>query len=192
MTLTTAPGGDAGQLAYHCKMLRQRVERHLGFTGMAHFQLQTAEGHAVIHALWFWSGQRTFYIDQKYLSTQWADIHGAPIVWLKKAALNEGLARYLVSQYVQGQEALVPSWRRLFRFPLVQVWGWWRSVWKDRPYSEMLKAWQRLLGGEIVGGLPPPLVEVSRESIAAVWASFDRGRVRRPRPGRIRAQDTAD
>ncbi len=66
MTLTTARGGDAGQLAYHCKVLRQRVERHLGFEGMAHFQLQTAEGYGVIHALWFYSGQRTVYIDQKY------------------------------------------------------------------------------------------------------------------------------
>ena len=41
VTLSTAEGGDAEKLTYHHKLLRQRIERQLGFQGLEYYQVRT-------------------------------------------------------------------------------------------------------------------------------------------------------
>jgi len=188
MTLTTAPGGDGRPLAYDVKRLLQKVERELGFNGLVHYMVQTLEGNGVAHLILGWGpspGERSrdFWIPQRWLAEIWLEIHGARVVDVRAVRKGRpgwsGLARYLIGQYVAGQEGMVRlswSWRRLFGFPLVQVWKWWRHWYRGQPFREMVRAWDELMaGGEVHG---PPAegagegLTVSLESIRMGWRSF--------------------
>ncbi len=153
--LSTAPGGDADKLANHHDRLLKLIEREFGFVGIQHFFVRTDEGHGVLHCLWGYRGPGTFYIPQAWLSKQWKRIHGAEVVWIKKARLGNrgrrGLGRYLVSQYVAGQSALVStgwSWKKTFGFPYVKVWARFRKMLAGRPYREVVERWSQVMEGK--------------------------------------------
>ena len=143
VALTTATGGDKSKLSYHHKRLRQSVERHLGFDALEFVQVATDEGHGVLHIVWAWSGERSFYVPQAWLSSEWNRIHGAPVVWIagignrKKDAKRT--SKYMVTQYCVEQNAF----KRL-------SWSWWRL-----PVA-MSRAWETLkrLGRETYGEWP--------------------------------------
>jgi hypothetical protein len=172
--LSTAPGGEASKLAYHHKRLRQSLDRKLGFAGVEFVQVETREGHGVLHVIWAWRGPRSFYVPQSWLSAEWQRIHGARVVWVERLRPGDqsrkSVARYVVTQYCANQKALV----RL-------SWSWWgltvalASGWESlkrlasetyrdderkrwvrnyvRPMAEVVAAWQSLLtsGGALLG-----------------------------------------
>lgn len=174
VTLSTSPGGEAEQLTYRHKRLRQRIESQLGYKGLEYYQVRTEEGHGVLHVFWAWRvppGERfrRFWISQEWLSAQWEQIHGAPIVWIKaykpgRKSRNR-LSRYVISQYVQDQCGYVNmcwSWKRSLGFPLGAVWGVLRKMWHSRnvmrlmksqgevPMLVLVKTWEDLLAGHPV------------------------------------------
>jgi hypothetical protein len=172
--LSTAEGGDANKLSYRHKLLRQRVERQLGYRGIEHYQVRTEEGHGVLHIFWAWRAQpgtraRQFWVDQRWLSSQWEKLHGAPIVWVKayrpgRRSRNR-LSRYVISQYVQDQTGYVNmcwSWKRSLGFPLGGVWTLFKQAWRQRnglralngqsalPFQIVMRTWENLLAGDPV------------------------------------------
>lgn len=163
--LSTADGGDASKLAYHHQILRQRVERKLAYDGLQHYQVRTSEGNGVLHLFWAWCArdgfrQRSFYIEQDWLSKQWQDIHGAKIVWIarvKRGRVSRNkVSRYCMAQYVgqqSGYQYMSWSWGRMFGFPLVACWRWLkRRAGCDR--SVLLRWWARFLSGGFLVGVP--------------------------------------
>jgi hypothetical protein len=166
--LTTAPTGQALLLRRHLQELRRRIERDLGFKGLETFVVETSEGNGVLHMIWGWQGDRSFIIDQHWLSEQWERIHGAPIVFIRRMNLSKDdirrIGRYFALQYLADQRgALVRmswSWRRS-RFAIGKSWKTlcrsWRQInklrdarsWKydepELPFSELLIAWEDLL-----------------------------------------------
>jgi hypothetical protein len=154
MTLTTATGGRADRMAYDVQRLMQAIEQNLKFRNLVHLMVQTAEGNGVAHLLVGWKpggGERPreFWIPLKtWLKPRWKAIHGADQADVRSLH-SGGVAKYLLSQYVMGQEALVRvswSWRRLYQFPLVKVWRWWiRDVYGFGRLREAICAWESML-----------------------------------------------
>jgi hypothetical protein len=162
VVLTTAVGGNNKKLAYHHKMLRNRIERKLGYKGIEFIHVETMEGNGVLHVMWAWKrppgkNRGVFYIDQQWLSQEWQDIHGARYVFIKRyrggKPSSARVSRYLVSHYVSNQDALVRvSWSRLraLGFPMAKTWTQFKSIWKRAhsskvPYREFIAAWERLI-----------------------------------------------
>src|SRR5579864_7271191 len=131
LDLTTAPGGDSLRLAIDARELRRRMEHyllqpqqaanlpHVKRPSIQHIAMRTTEGHGVLHLILAYkaaAGMREtpFYVPQALISRWWAEIHGAPVVWVRRLHSGEGkrAARYLVSQYLSGgQSALARlSW----------------------------------------------------------------------------------
>lgn len=194
MDLTTAKGGDASLLRRHLQELRRRVERHHRFKGVEVFAVETTEGNGVLHMVWAWVGQRSFYLPQAWLSDEWAEIHGAPVVWVQRMGTSrtdaKRVSRYFAVQYLADQRgALVRmswSWKRS-RVAIAKAWkhlqklasvtfqdGTWSS---GRPkyrrewcYSmaDVIAAWQSLLvdGWAMLGDT---LIEIRGRDVAEVF-----------------------
>jgi hypothetical protein len=176
--LSTADGGDSKLLAYHHQMLRQRLERQ-GFPDIQHFQVKTREGNGVLHVLWAWKAEdgfrsKNFFVYQSWLSKQWAEIHGAPVVWISKVGSRRRdslqVARYCISQYVSeqsGYEYMSYSWVRTFGFPLVRCWLAFKR-WRSSHY-ELIKRWSDFLSGKVLqtdyGGFSIDMVRSSYRSL---------------------------
>lgn len=162
VTLTTAPGGDAARLMEHFAELRRRIEREHGYGNLQHFALQTKEGHGVLHTLIAWTGRGEFFVDQRWLSTTWEEIHGARIVMVKDhhrfrphvKDATHAAASYLASQYLKGQQAIVRygwSWRRTFQCSIVRLWKDVRTAFGwEAPIGDIVRAWHQILDGETV------------------------------------------
>jgi hypothetical protein len=126
--LTTRKGGDAAKLAQNHWRLRKWIEKTLGFEGLQYVQVSTSEGGGVLHIVWAWRGERSFYIPQHKLSAAWGRIHGAPIVWISAMGTTrkdcKNTARYMITQYCVEQDGfkrLSYSWDRL---PLKMFQAW--------------------------------------------------------------------
>jgi hypothetical protein len=148
--LTTAPDGDGGRLAAHHQRLRRMVSRRWGFAEIQWAEALTLEGHGVIHALWVWKGARSFYVPQKWLSEAWGRIHGAPVVWIERVRMHDAgaLAKYMVTQYMAGQEALRQvrvSWRPMLGVSGVALWAWWKRHYRPHERREALETFRKLL-----------------------------------------------
>lgn len=152
--LSSAPGGHS--LSAHHKRLRERIERRLGYPGLAHYQVLTTEGHGVIHALWAWKGDRSFYVPQHLLSSWWAEIHGARVVWIARVRFRRrgtkgNISHYFVSQYCADQSLIKYysySWGRGLGFPIRKAWRAFRGAceWAGlRRYA--VPRWSKLLTG---------------------------------------------
>jgi len=157
--LSSAPLSDFKRLADHHYNLRKRIERKLGFKGLQHIQVKTREGNGVYHAIYarkIPKGQRpfSFYIPQKWLSANWDDIHGAPVVWVKRVGTSRAdrakLAAYCVSQYCADQDLFdrLSYARRIFGGPMAAVWTALKRLIKDR--NAALHAWKMLLSGRVL------------------------------------------
>ena len=160
--LSTAVGGNAEKLSYHHQRLRQKIESELGYRGMEHFVVQTAEGNGVLHVLWAWKArkgerQREFWISQGWLVAEWERIHGAIIVWIRRYGGGrwgrKNVSRYVVSHYCSGQKMVVRcswSWKRTFGFPLVAVWREFRKLYVGPLSRGGVRAWEAVMRGETV------------------------------------------
>jgi len=171
--LSTANGGNASKLAYDHKRLRLSLDRRLGFGGVQFFQVLTTEGNGVLHVVWAWKGQRSFYVPQDWLSREWNRIHGAPVVWVRRVGNGQRdrdkVSRYVIQQYCGGQSgfvrfsyswwscdfAVAKCWETLKSLASVSFrddsakWGWRREF--IVPMSELVASWQALLrDGELI------------------------------------------
>jgi len=105
--LTTAPDGRADLLRKHLQELRRRAERVFRFPHIEMFVVETSEGNGVLHMVWAWQGERSFYIPQDWISTEWERIHGAPVTWVRKMRVDRKdircVGRYFALQYLSDQ-----------------------------------------------------------------------------------------
>jgi len=155
MDLTTAPGGSCELLGVHFEELLRRIERKEK-RKVEYWRLTTREGNGVIHSLLAAPGE-SLYVEHKWLSAQWRRIHGAPRVYVKRYKQTPGskerVSKYLVSQYMAGQEAgvrLSASYQATFGFPLESTWELFKAGARAEGRRDALDRWKRLLRGETV------------------------------------------
>lgn len=156
MDLTTAPGGSFDSLGAHFKELVKRIQRKEK-RKVQYWRLTTREGNGVIHSLLAAPGEQSLYVEHKWLSNQWRRIHGAPRVYVKRykagGGSKERVSKYLVSQYIAGQEAgvhLSASYQETFGFPLESTWDLFKSGARAEGRGDALDRWRGLLRGETV------------------------------------------
>jgi hypothetical protein len=155
------------------------------------FVVETSEGYGVLHMVWAWVGGRSFYINQDWLSQEWAKIHGAPVVWVRKMRVDRKdircVGRYFALQYLADQRgalvrmswswwrsrvALARGWESLKRLASVSFlddtskWGWRREY--VHTMAEVVAAWEHLLssGGAMLG---ETLLEVRGRDVVEVF-----------------------
>lgn len=114
--------------------------------------IKTHEGHGVIHLLFHCDWAEQFRLDalHSFFSVNWAEIHGAEVVWIRKTYGVKRLAGYLV-QYLASQKGetriswswgwvhrgFVHDWEKVKHLQpdikkAIQVWDWYLeqdSVW---------------------------------------------------------------
>lgn len=95
--LTTAPHAKTKDIVRDFHVLRKRIYRKWKFSP-SYSRAKTPEGNGVLHILV--RGKKIF-VSQKWLSKNWNEIHGSPIVYIKKAPSD--LYKYVASQYVRDQ-----------------------------------------------------------------------------------------
>lgn len=84
-----------------------KLGQHFDFE---YLKVRTSEGNGVLHIVF--KGE---YIPFEWLCDQWDDIHNSPITDIKIVKKNKKMARYLVTQYMSGQDMFIRySWS----------WGW--------------------------------------------------------------------
>ena len=117
--LTTAEGVSQESLTDDFKKLRRVIERKFKAYEVHFFKVQTYEVNGVLHMVWAIRFKHAVWISQRWLSDRWGEIHGSPIVYIRRVkGGDDGLkriSRYLVSQYLAGQDAIARvswSWRR--------------------------------------------------------------------------------
>lgn len=151
VTLTGSPASNARELSYHHERIKQSVVRHFDLPSIEHFKVITVEGHGVIHALWAVPpAQQGFrdgavFIPQQWLSGEWARIHGATIIDIRRVTMRNSshrrLSRYIVSQYCGGQSGFVrsdythPKW---LGFPIRATWERLKRDWRSARYAYRL------------------------------------------------------
>jgi hypothetical protein len=147
MTLTSAPGSERKRLNKDFAILVKRIRRRFG--RFEYWKIRTNEGHGVIHVVF-----KGPYLPQRWLSDQWLEIHGAPIVDIRQFRFgSRRLARYLVGNYLCKQtfERMSWSWNWVF-------WGFvsvWRKLIEELGYPKALEYWNWILSLKD----PPPLLK---------------------------------
>lgn len=156
MDLTTASGGRSELLGVHFEELLARIARREK-RKVQYWRLTTREGLGVIHSLLACPGDRSLYVDFDWLVEQWLSIHGASRVYVKRYQASGGsrerVSKYLVSQYIAGQEAgvrLSASYRETFGFPLEATWALFRDGARVEGRKDAVDRWRGLLRGEDV------------------------------------------
>jgi len=136
MTLTSSPEA-VNDISYDFKRLKQWIRRR--FPEFEYIAIKTSEGNGVIHILFVGC-----YIPQRMLSNIWASIHHSPIVDIRMVHANNGLVRYVVSQYCAGQS----KFERYY-----WSWGWvqkgfvkiWRMIVYMFGYRKGISIWDKLM-----------------------------------------------
>jgi hypothetical protein len=195
LTLTTAVGGESGKLARHFDSLLRRIERRLGYHAIEYYAVQTSEGNGVLHCLLAWrprpgENPREFWLPHSWLKQAWLAIHGADVLVIRQYRRVGGsrlrMSRYLISQYVGGQLAIVRcfwSWRRTFGLPIVKVWARFKAIFRPFGIAGVVARWNHFLCGGTVplarGPLAGRLVfNLEAQRIAkSVWPVEAQGRI---------------
>ena len=86
----------------HFQILRKRLRRRR--IEFEYFCVNTSEAHGVLHVLFAFTSRKG-YIDQKWLSKAWGEIHKAKLAFITKYRYKTAkkLSRYFVGQYISGQ-----------------------------------------------------------------------------------------
>lgn len=80
------------------EVLKKRLIRKYGqFT---YCKIKTNEGNGVLHI----AIAGLPYISQRWLSNQWKEIHGAPVVWISEINNAWSTASYMVTHYMESQK----------------------------------------------------------------------------------------
>ena len=108
VTLTGTRGSERKDLSRHYQVLLKRIEREYG-EKPRYFKVVTNEGpQGVIHCFWAFRPALVapMFIPHEWLSAQWSEIHGAPIVWIRRVGGrgndSQRVAKYSISQYATG------------------------------------------------------------------------------------------
>lgn len=143
LTLTSAAGSrEWSTLNHHWQTLRKRI--HHEFKQLPEYwRLRTFEGQGagVLHILYVGS-----YIPHSWLSSNWADIHGAPIVYIQELKARRGskrIASYMISNYMGHHEVSRQSWS----------WGWvfrgfvgyWKEAIRLFGFYETISKWRYIM-----------------------------------------------
>ncbi len=163
--LTTGSGGDGSRLRVHYEELIRRVKRKYGYDVVS-FVVETGEGNGVLHCVWAIKSDGATWVDQAWMSDVWLDIHGAPIVYIRRMGNSKKDSKrvsvYFANQYLAGQESFVRfsySWKKL-GVVLGRSWNIFKR--ECRKYS-LLSTWC---------GLNPSTETVSREEMFLAWEEF--------------------
>jgi len=121
MTLTSSPESVGRSLNADFRALKMRIYRKYHFK-MKYWKIRTNEGNGVLHIVF-----RGKYIPQKWLSTQWAEIHRSSIVDIRSLYETRkgltGIVFYLVGNYLAKQSFERMSWGYSWVFPgFVKKW----------------------------------------------------------------------
>ncbi|MBA7575140.1 hypothetical protein ES708_16961 [subsurface metagenome] len=119
ITLTTAKVEDNELFQKHFRMLRKRLLRRGLLVDYIRCREMTKSGLRHEHILF-----RGSYIEQVYLSHLWAEIHGAPVVDIRKVHTKAGMACYMAKY---ASKAIVAR--------TAYSWGW---VWRGFCHSWLL------------------------------------------------------
>jgi hypothetical protein len=122
LVLTTSPQGKDRNISTDYQVLRKRIQRKFGVL-LPYFMVHTNEGYGVLHVLY----RSKQYIPQKWLSSQWDQVHKSTYVYVKQPPND--VARYVVTQYVSDQGT---SYQRCS----------WSHTWLPRGFK---KAWYMYL-----------------------------------------------
>ncbi|MBA7544040.1 hypothetical protein ES705_36386 [subsurface metagenome] len=125
ITLTTAKVEDNDNFQRHFRMLRMRLLRRGLLLDYIRCREVTKSGLRHEHILF-----RGSYIEQVYLSHLWAEIHGAPVVFIQRVSNKKQAAGYLAKYASKGVAARTAySWGWVWRgfchsWELVKKAGW--------------------------------------------------------------------
>ena len=124
LTLTSSAASDRGRLRVNFQVFRKRLARRLGLppSEVRYCGVDTEEGHGVLHLLIAVPPGRgrsaRFLVSVEWVRGVWEEVHGARqfrVVPVRRGeASARRLSRYIVSQYVAGQDALVRLSRSRF------------------------------------------------------------------------------
>jgi hypothetical protein len=155
MDLTTPKGSDPSKLFDRFEELIRRIKQKTGVADIQYWKMTTREGNGVIHSIL--AGDVSLYVDQKWLSEEWEKIHGAIIVYVKRyrsGSLSRGrVSRYLVSQYMAGQDAQAHvswTWKTTFNVPIVKFWKQFKAASRGLHIKKIVNYWDRLIREETV------------------------------------------
>lgn len=159
LNLTTVVGDtvNGDRLTEHFKELRRRIENRYGYQ-IAYFKVETTEGGGVLHVVLAIKSDTPVWIGQRWLSSQWLDIHGAHRVWISRIGVraheSRSVSKYIVSQYVAGGQGSAfkrysYSWWRC-RVALGKGWHVLKREYQllkraGDKFSEVVNAWATLL-----------------------------------------------
>ncbi len=117
LTLTSSKQSEAGSLRTDWQALRKRLARRLGLepSGVLYCGVDTTEGCGVLHLLVAVpqgrGGSSRFLVSAEWMREAWDEIRSARQLRIVPVRAGEGsarkLSRYIVSQYIAGQDALV-------------------------------------------------------------------------------------
>jgi hypothetical protein len=132
MTLTSSPSSPL-DIHHSFRVLKERIRRRWAFEYLC--VTETTSGCLLHLHIAFRGG----FIPQGWISVNWEQIHGAPIVWVSRMKEGRGAARYL-AKYL-GKEVLGRFW---------SSWGWIYRGWaKNRRLM-----WKAFAENGSVGGFP--------------------------------------
>ena len=150
MTLTTSD--QAKDLGFHKKLnnhfraLKMRIYRKYKFK-MKYWKIRTNEGNGVLHIVF-----RGKFIPQRWLSSQWTDLHKSPIVDVRSLFETprglKGLCFYLIGNYLSKQSFERMSWGYSWVFPAF-VASWKRLI-EKYGFKRGLELWNKLLCSSFV------------------------------------------
>jgi len=128
---TSAPGSDVRTLLRHFRELKRRAERRFR-VHIYHYNIRTTEGNGVLHQIWAVDSKRPVYFPQAWLSEEWFKIHGAEIVYIRRAKSGkhhqQRIARYCASQYLAGQSSIAHcSYSRDLPLILGKAWDFFKK-----------------------------------------------------------------
>lgn len=173
VTLTSSPESDRVRLRVNHRELVRRVYRRFGYQ-VDPFIVETDEGLGVLHCLWAVEqlDGRMPWVPVEWLRTQWVEIHHAwnvHISYVKGKRHAKNVTRYMVNQYMAGQDRLVRAtydWRKC-RLAFGRGWSSFKRMtsslcptlyrerrygrdfavrdWSVLPIGDLICAWQELI-----------------------------------------------
>lgn len=141
ITLTSRPEAAFHAMNDRFQVLRKRIVRKFK-SAFEYWKIKTLEGNGVMHIVY-----KGCFIPQKWLSKQWDEMHGSPIVFIQALRGKKRLARYLVSHYMARHHFERQSWS----------WGWvfrgfvgaWRAcIKRSTSMRDAIGRWNWLLRQE--------------------------------------------
>lgn len=104
LTLTSSPGRGYEWLCRDFEVLRKRV-KNLVKQKIEYVAVKTREGFGVLHVIF--NGKR---LEIDWLKRQWANIHGADQVYIRKVVYSGGRLRNYLVKYLKNQGRVSYSW----------------------------------------------------------------------------------